>query len=550
MKRFIEQKKIENFDLIVIGGGITGAAVAYDAASRGLKTALVDKKDFGWATSAATSKLIHGGLRYLNNLEFGLVRESLRERKTFENIAPNHVTPIPFLIPGYNRLKNNKWMVRAGMILYDILSFDKGRTWDKANRVPCHKWLSRKDVLKLEKDVRPENLTGGSIYYDCQSVFPERLTLAFVKSASEAGASVANYAGVKSFIRENGKVTGVKVQDNIRGGVKELYGKLTVNCGGPWADIVLNMAENEKNTNGKNDNAKKHQIKRSEGIHIITRQICDKHAVVLWTPEGRHFFLVPWRGHTLIGTTDKDYEGDPDNYRVSKESIEELLRDLNASYGDGKLSIDDVVFAYGGLRPLVDDQTEGSYESSRKYEIYDNAEDGLEGLMTVEGGKYTTSRKLAQSVVDSIEKKLGLQGEKCGTDKKYLAGSEIKDLEAFYKECFEKYSEFDREVVAFLAENFGTDIHSIMDIAKKDKKLAAPLGETGEIAAEAVFSLRNEMVMKLTDLVFRRTGAGWLGDPGKKTIEMLADLAAKELKWDSKRKAAEIKDTMDAFKIK
>jgi len=200
VKRFIESYDGQPFDLIVVGGGITGACVAYDAAGRGLKVALLEKKDFGWATSAATSKLIHGGLRYLANLEIGLVRESLRERRILENIAPNFVYPLPFLVPTYEGRKSNKWLIETGMILYDILSFDKGKTWDKAKKIPGHQSLSREEALREEPNLREEGLTGAAVYYDCQSICPERLTLAFVKSAEKSGAQVANRAEVTGFL--------------------------------------------------------------------------------------------------------------------------------------------------------------------------------------------------------------------------------------------------------------------------------------------------------------------------------------------------------------
>ena len=426
MKRFLETHKKENFDLVVIGGGITGAAVAYDAASRGLKVALLEKSDFGWATSSATSKLIHGGLRYLNNMEFGLVRASLRERRILENIAPNFVYPIPFMFPNYDKLMNNKWIMKIGLTLYDILSFDKKHTWDKSKRIPNHKSYSRKKVMETEPGVRKEGLTGAAIFYDCQSIFPERLTLAFVKSAVKYGAQVANYAKVEEFLYTDGKkIAGVKVKDLLSGKSHEVRGTLTVNCGGPWADLVLGLAQKG---NGN------HQIRRSEGIHIITKKKVYNHAVTLMTPQGRHFFLVPWRGYSLIGTTDREYVGSPDEYRVTRESIEEFISEINSSFGDGNLRYEDVIFSYGGLRPLVDDQTAGTYSSSRKYEIYDNAADGFDGLITVEGGKYTTSRNLAQSVLAMIEKKLGRDLGPCMTDRMYLAGSKIEDMESFLAE--------------------------------------------------------------------------------------------------------------------
>ncbi len=542
IKRFIEEYRDKTFDLIVIGGGITGAAVAYDAASRGFSVALVEKEDYGWATSAATSKLIHGGLRYLQNVELSLVRESLRERLILENIAPNLVYPIQFLVPGYRDMKRNKWLLRAGLTLYDILSYDRNRTWDKNKKIPHHSWLSRSEIMKLEPEVRSEKMTGGSIYYDCQSIYPERLTLSFIKSAVRHGAEVSNYAKVVGFLfSNNSMVKGVRVEDTLTGHTVDINGSLVINCAGPWADIVLKLADKSGNS--------KHQIKRSEGIHILTKKFKTRHAVVMWTPSGRHFFTIPWRGHQLIGTTDKDYEGDPDNYEVSKKSIQALIKDTNDSIGDGSMTYEDVVYAWGGLRPLVDDQTEGTYESSRKYEIYDNASDGFDGLITVEGGKYTTSRHLAESVMEMVEKKLNLSPKNAITDKALLAGCEIKSMQTFMDALKKEYHDFKPMTVEFLGTNYGSESKSVFDLARQSPELSEIICEDGQIMASVVYAIRNESAKTLKDILMRRTGVGNIGLPDKNILEKIANVAAKELCWDQLKIEQEIDITQTSLRL-
>lgn len=541
MKRFIDQYDGKVYDIVIVGGGISGAAVAYDAARRGLSVALLEKRDFGWATSAATSKLIHGGLRYLNYLEFGLVRESLKERRTLENIAPNLVYPFPFMVPNYNKLLNNRWVIKAGMILYDILSFDKGWTWDKAKKIPMHYSVSRKKALETEPNLRQEGLSAATVYYDCQSISPERLTLAFVKSAVQLGADVANYAEVKSFLKSSDNtVQGARVYDSLRDREVEVRGRLTVNCGGPWADIVLSLA-------GEGEN--EHSIRRSEGIHLITRPVVNKYAVAMMTPKGRHFFLIPWRGYTLIGTTDREYQGDPDEYTVTKESVDDFLDEIENTFGKRLINYEDIYYVYGGLRPLVEDQVEGTYESSRRYEIYDNKKDGFDGLITVEGGKYTTSRNLAENVVKMVGKKLGEKLPDSETDKHYLYGCEIKDLERFLETVNTERNSFDEKTLEYLARNYGTEYDEIMKLGKEDSTLSRPVTPDGEILAEVLFAVRNEMAVTLNDILFRRTGIGTIGHPGKEVLQQVADLAAKELGWDDAEKKRQIEAAEKEFKL-
>ncbi len=545
MKRFIETYDGKPFDVLIIGGGITGAALAYDAASRGLRVALLEKRDFSWATSAVTSKLIHGGVRYLANLEFNLVRESLRERTILENIAPNFVAPMPMLFThSRGSLMNNKWVVKCGLVLYDLLSYDRNRVWDCSKTIPPHKTLGPQQVLRMQPLVREAGLTGASLFHDCTSVFPERLTLAFIKSAVRYGAQVANYARVEAFLFDEGRrIQGVRARDLLSDRTHEITSRITINCGGPWADLILGLARGE---------AEDKQLRRSEGIHLITRRrlVQEGSVVGSMTPKGRHFFLIPWRGHTLIGTTDKEYIGDPDDYRVTKESILELIDEVNASYGAGDLSYEDIQYVYGGLRPLVEDQTEETYTSSRRYEIYDNAADGLDGLITVEGGKYTTSRNLAEKVMDLVWNKL--EDVPMGhtiTDRTYLAGCEIRDLRAFLETLKHDNPDFEANTLEYLGRNYGTEYARILALARADQNLAQVVSHDGEILAEALYAMRHEMARSLSDIVLRRTGIATLGNPGEETLRTVAELAAGELGWDSARKKRELAATVDLLSV-
>jgi glycerol-3-phosphate dehydrogenase len=542
MKRFIDTYKGELFDVIVIGGGITGAAVAYDAASRGLSVALVEKQDFGCATSSATSKMIHGGLRYLAYYEFGIVRESLRERRILSNIAPNFVYPQPVLITSYDSsFANGLKGLKAALMIYNTLAFDKGFTWDKSKRIPSHRVLSPGEVLARETNIRAEGLKGGMLYSDGVSLCPERLTLAFIKSAVRAGAHVANYARVEDFLfSKSGKINGVRVGNLMTGQDLEIQGRLVINCGGPWADIILGLVD--KKSAGK-------KLRRSEGIHLITKKLVDGHIVSRANNKGSYFSLIPWRGHTIIGTTDKEYIGDPDDYTVTRAAIQELIDDVNEGFGKEPLTYSDVLYAYGGLRPLVEDRTKDSYESSRKYEIYDNAKDGFDGLITVEGGKYTTSRNLAKNVMKLAAKKLDRNLGECITASRHLVGCEIQDMNGFIDRIKTAKHGLEERTLDWLGRHYGTEYKKVVELASTDASLAEVLDPDGEIPAQAVYAIREEMALTLNDIFLRRTGLGTLGAPPDGVIDRVAGLAAEELGWNETRKADEINELIKALQL-
>lgn len=545
MKRFIEKYKGEEFDLLVIGGGITGATVAYEAASRGLSVALVEKSDFGSATSSATSKMIHGGLRYLSTLEFSLVRESLRERRILSNIAPNLVHPIPFLYSIYKDDKTSNIAIKFGMFLYEVLSFDKNRLWDESKKMPSHFGLKKEKVSELVPNAIKKDMLGAQVYYDCISHSPERLTFAFIKSAIDNGASVANYTQVDEFIMDIGRkyktITGVKVTDKLSKTKHQIHAKMIINCAGPWADIILDKAK---------ENIDDQILRRSEGIHFITKKLVDKYVFTGATKKGKHFFLVPYRNHTLIGTTDKEYIGKPDDYKVTKKAITELLDDVNTSFGDtSKLKYCDITHTYGGLRPLVEDQTDDVYNTSRKYEITGEKKNGIKGLITVEGGKFTTSRGLAEKAVNKIIRILKKPRIKSKSDKTYLVTSNIKNFDTFVATKQKEYKDVPMKQIEYLARSYGTEIDAIFSIAEDDKSLLEPLNSDGENLAQVLYAINNEMAHSLPDILLRRTGIAQLGHPGDEILDKVSKLAAKELNWDADKVEDELCKMEEILKI-
>jgi glycerol-3-phosphate dehydrogenase len=371
MERNFKAIKGKTFDVIVIGSGIVGAGIARDTMLRGLDTLLLEKDDFGCGTTSRSTRLIHGGLRYLRQLEFGLVRQDLSEREVLMRIAPHLVHPLPFLIPVHSTFLNLS--MALGVTLYDVISFDK--------TLPNHKYYSRKKTLELEPGLRVNNLQGSYLYYDCKIPYTERLNFETALSACEAGATVVNHARVTGLLKEGSRITGVEVKDEITGETVSAKGKLIVNAAGHWVDTIKNMV-----FPGKPD-----YLRRTKGVHLIVPKVSE-HALVLFSPrDGRLFFVIPWEGYSLVGTTDTDYKEDLDAVGGTREEVNYLLEGLHIAYPEVKF--EDVYYTYAGLRSLALKPGKTASDTSRSHALIDHSmRDGLDGLVTMLGGKISLPR--------------------------------------------------------------------------------------------------------------------------------------------------------------
>jgi glycerol-3-phosphate dehydrogenase len=537
MRRDLLRLANETFDLLIIGGGVTGACVARDAALRGLSVALIEKGDFASATSAHNSKLIHGGLRYLRNFELGLVRESLRERRIWQRIAPHLVQPLPFLVPLYNAGFKERAMLSAGLNLYDLLSFDRARLDDPEERLPGHHWLDKRRALAEEPMLDAPGFEGSFRYYDAQMYSPERLALENILDATLNGAAVANYVAAERLSVRNGRIEGAAVREAFGGGGFEIRAKLTLLAAGPWADLFLNQALGKPTA---------HKLLRSKGIHLVVPPMTKTDALTV-AAGGGHFFVLPWRGCSLLGTTDTQFLGAPDDVGVTESDVDGFLSFINGHLPSAHLKRDDVRHFYAGLRPLVDDGSGDTYDASRRAELIDHGkDDGAEGLFSAIGGKWTTSRDLAETVTDTIATKLGQRVRGCTTGTARLPGGNIPRRREFFAAQAKAYPDIATD---HLGRLYGTCLKDVIAAAGNRPELLSAIASTGDIGAQVLFAMREEMAMSLSDVVMRRTGLGQLGDPGDAALQSTAALMAQELGWDDARRAREIAAVQTNFRL-
>ncbi len=547
MQRDIHKLSTDQFDILIIGGGISGAAIAWDAALRGYKTALIEKKDFGHGTSAATSKLIHGGLRYLAQYDFPVVRESLRERRLLEQNIPHQAFPLPFLLPIYDYFKTPRWMLAIGLTLYDILSFDKNRLKDKSKHLRNKKWYSRQEALAMEPGLDPNGLQGAYLYYDVINLHPERSNFDFVQSAAEQGATVANYVSFRDFIIEESatgkRVSGVIAADETTQKTFPIRATVTVNAGGPWGDLILSKLH-------KNP---VRQLVRSKGIHLLFRKFHGDHAITFETRDNRHFFIIPWLDYTLVGTTDTPFNEDPDKIRVTEQDAQEFIDLINAHY-PANLTLKDVVHSYAGIRPLVAESgVSSTYKASRRHEIVNHKKaENIDGLISVFGGKWTTSRSLAQEAVNTIAALGKFQKKKCLTKITPLSAGRVGDSwEQFCAEAHRKYDAlYGEKTIKRLLEIYGAHYSRVLEIMAAKKNMADVLDPaTGVSRAEVYHAVKNEMALTLDDFLMRRSGIGNYGAVAEKSLQNITAEMGKLLKWNSARQRAEIKSWKDRQKL-
>lgn len=510
---------MDRFDLIVIGAGINGAGVARDAAMRGLKVCLLDKGDIGGGSSSASTRLIHGGLRYLEHWEFGLVRESLRERETLLRIAPHLVKPLQILIPIYKQARRGPLQIRAGMILYDLLSYDK--------ELPRHRMLSHDETMRFAPGLNSDGLRSAAVYHDAQVEFAERLVLENVLAARESGAVVITYARVTRLTVVNGKPTGVEFIAN--GERRSVAGDFIINAVGPWVDELLETAKTSNRLIGA-----------TKGSHIVVAPFRQAPATTIYAEahtNGRPFFIIPWNSNYLIGTTDIHFNGNPDQVRSDESEIDYLISETNHVLPEAGLTKNDVLYSYTGLRPLpftdlADEQKITRRHFIRQHHHFDN-------LVSLVGGKLTTYRSLAEESIDLTFSKLGKTSPPCKTAQTALPGGE--GFNSFAND-FVTSSSFSRQIEERLLRIYGTRAASVVETCRRSPELSRPLGSSTVLAGEIVFAFEQELAQTLTDCLLRRTMAGFNADLFIGSDQEAAKIGKRLLGWNDEKAEKEVED--------
>lgn len=471
----------ETFDVLVIGGGITGAGIAQDAATRGLRVALVEKGDFASGTTHASTKLLHGGLRYLEQFQFRLMYEALHERNRLTRLAPELAEWLPFLIPIY-RGGWSAWRIRIGLWLYDLLAgLPRGR---------LHRRISRAEALRLAPHLRAEGLRGAFLYYDCRTD-DTALTLAVLQSAWEAGAAAVNYCAATELVKEEGRIAGAIVHDRVSGERIAVRAALVINAAGPWADDVVRLERPDTPP----------QLQPSKGAHVLVPAARLPVAAALLAPsaegDGRFIFVVPWHGAVLLGTTDTAYDGDPDAVAADDDDIDYILAAANRLFPAVRLTRADVLSTIAGLRPLLRTAAETTAAAPREYRIWESPS----GLISIAGGKLTTYRTMAAAATDAVLQRLGRERAPCRTGEMPLGDSR-------------------RQALSRLVAKF--------------PELSEPLGPgLAPTLADVAYAAWREQALTPDDVLHRRTRLALVApDCGEAQRERIAELIRAFGAWD------------------
>jgi glycerol-3-phosphate dehydrogenase len=513
LKRNFNAVGKEPFDLAIIGGGIIGAGVARDAALRGLNVLLVEKEDFACGTTSRSTRLIHGGLRYLRMFDLKLVHQDLREREILLNIAPHLVHRLDFVIPLLKSAPFYRLTLPFGLRLYNMLSHG-------TSLPPCHR-LSPSETIKLEPSLAAtKGLVGAFLYYDAQAEYTERLCIENVLDAAAKGAVILNHAEMTDIIFQDGAASGLRINDTLTGEEYRVSARTILNASGPWIGLVLHKFEA----------GRAYKIRNTKGIHLFTSKISENALVLFAKRDGRLIFVIPWLDSTLIGTTDTDYSGDIDKVYAEKVDVDYLVAEARCYFPD--FTPDKISFTCAGLRSLVPSGRKSASNTSRAHKLVDHeAKDGIKGFISIMGGKNTAYRGIAEEAVDLVCNKLGTK-KACLTASTPLPGAPA--VITVEQEKAAQASGLPVAVIAHLAAIYGSRLTMVLKYVNEDERLGSPISAGGrDILAQIKHAILEEQALTVSDFMMRRSFIGLRPDQGRDAVETVAREMAVLLGWSA-----------------
>jgi glycerol-3-phosphate dehydrogenase len=534
MTRDLRRLADTRFDVLVVGGGFYGVTVAWDAAERGLSVAIIDKDDFGGATSFNNLKTLHGGLRSLQSLNFRQMRLFIRERRALARIVPHLVRPLAFVVPTTKAFTGRRTAWHAVLAFNDAVSNDRNEGLpDPATHLPAGTTVTRDEALRLNPLVSPDGVTGGAIWYDYQMVSTDRVTLSFLLSAARAGATAANYVRADRLLQQDGRVVGVEATDRRSEAAFAIRASVVVNTTGPWAaSLLAGLPPREQ---GAPPPA------LSRAMNLVTRPLVGSHACG-GKADGRFLFVVPWRNVSIVGTSHDAHSGTANDLRVSGKDVEHFVEAARRAFPKADLSVGDIRLVHRGLLPMVSGH-DSHVRLVKESRVVDHARHGLAGLVSVFSVRFTTARQTAEEAVNAVFSNLGHRAAPlCRTATTPLVGGEIADLRGFLDEAEKRNIEGISPISARrIATTYGSELDRVLTLATEQPVLREPLGRDCDVlGAEVLYAVRHESAITLSDALLRRTAAGSAGHPGGDALERGAAIMGDALGWDLSRRRSEV----------
>jgi glycerol-3-phosphate dehydrogenase len=551
MKRTLNNLTARNFDVLVVGGGIHGVFAAWDAALRGLSVGLIERGDFGSVTSQNSLKIIHGGLRYLQDGNPQRVRVMARERSVWMKIAPHLIHPLPCLMPSSKKLSRSRLALGVALKLNDLLSFDRNRFADPEKFIQAGKTVSAQECARMLPGYDISGVTGAAVWNDGQIYNSERLVLEFVLSAAQAGAEIANYVEAVRFLKEGESVTGVQARDVLSGQLFDIQSKVVINCTGAWINPLLESIPTNPPV--------KPEFGLSVALDVIVDQVWPKYAAGIPShPTGNKrsqmLFIVPWRDKSIIGTWHIPWPHSPDSFSLDEATVQEFITEINSAHPSLGLTLNDIHHVNWGFLPVNITESQSNHvKLMRDSKVVDHqVENGVAGLMSIIGVKYTTARASAEKAVDLAIKKIGLPPAPCVTGSTAVKGGKIGRFQDFLEKAqSEKYGNLDPDVIDHLVYTYGSEYKNLVDMIIEQPTLSVRIDPHMPVTrAEVVHAVRCEMAQKLIDVIQRRTEAGTTMLPSLAVLQTCADLMGKELGWDLSQQEKEIAEVMHAYPFK